>query len=372
MARIIYALSGEGRGHSSRTIAVANGLRRRGHTVRFCCGGTARTVLEKRGEQVIPVPALQHAMKGNRIQVLGTIKQNWRPIITAPETIERLCDTFTDYRPDLLITDFEAFSPRAAERLGVPIISFNHQQMVTETHYELPPEHWLDALVASLIIEKITPLNPAHILLTSFFFPSLKHPEYTNLVPPIIRPEVRSIQPTTKEHILVYYNHGESADQVLHNLSTVDASFVAYGFENSSQRNPYSNLQLKPPSINGFLEDLASSRAVICTAGFTLISEALYLGKPLLVVPNQGIFEQTLNALFLAKDGLGEQVSQTALTTEHIADFIKRSHRYANQLDHREACGNNQALNCIEHILSEISPNSYAVSSPQPAKKTDH
>ncbi len=35
MARIIYALSGQGRGHTSRVIAISDELRRRGHEVVF-------------------------------------------------------------------------------------------------------------------------------------------------------------------------------------------------------------------------------------------------------------------------------------------------------------------------------------------------
>ena len=56
MARIIYALSGQGRGHTSRVIAISDELRRRGHEVMFCCGGTAQEILETQGEPVLPQP----------------------------------------------------------------------------------------------------------------------------------------------------------------------------------------------------------------------------------------------------------------------------------------------------------------------------
>lgn len=49
-----------------------------------------------------------------------------------------------------------------------------------------------------------------------------------------------------------------------------------------------------PPGLAGFLQDLASAKAVMATAGFTLISESLQLGKPYLAMPMDGQYEQQL------------------------------------------------------------------------------
>jgi hypothetical protein len=46
-------------------------------------------------------------------------------------------------------------------------------------------------------------------------------------------------------------------------------------------------------------------RSVLATAGFTLISETLYLGKPYLAMPMHGQFEQQLKALCLGEIGCG-------------------------------------------------------------------
>ena len=63
----------------------------------------------------------------------------------------------------------------------------------------------------------------------------------------------------------------------------------------------------------------ASKKAVIATAGFTLISEALYLHKPYLALPMQGQFEQELNAFQLESLGYGKNV--TEVSAEAIGDF---------------------------------------------------
>lgn len=362
MARIIYALSGQGRGHTSRVIAISDELRRRGHEVIFCCGGTARDILESQGEPVIPVPALRQVLEGNEVRFGETILENWKSILGLPRIVRRLARAFQAFAPTLLITDFEAFSPRAARRIGLPVLSFNHQQVVTETSYELPTQCILHAAITRWAIRLIAPQEPVHLLLSSFYFPPLRHPDRTTLVPPIIRPAVQALRPETGRHVLVYYNQTDGADHVLATLREVDASFILYNFDVPAHPEAYPNLTFKQPSLDGFLRDLASSRAVLCTAGFTLISEALYLGKPLLVVPNRGIFEQTLNALFLQREQLGQAVIDRPLTVGDVTAFLERLDTFAARLQGRNACGNKEAVACIEGVLSKIQGSGVGVS----------
>ena len=356
MARIVYALSGQGRGHTSRVMAVSDELRARGHEIVFCCGGIARDILEAQGETVIPVPTLRQIIDGNEIQILQTIRRNWEYVVHCDGIVTALTDALTGIAPDLVITDFEAFSHRAADRLDIPVISFNHQQIVTETRYSLPLRYRVDAAITSGVIRLIAPTRPRLVLITSFFFPPLKHPSNARLVPPIIRPRVQSLTPTRGDHILVYYNSTDGAEHVLQTLREVDSPFVVYNFEAPLDAGRYENVVFKKPCLEEFMEDLASSRSVISTAGFTLTSEALFLGKPLLVVPNRGIFEQTMNALFLQRTGLGAAVLDRPLTPTDINAFVGRQKSYEDKLLDRNSCGNKEAIACIENVLSSCSP----------------
>ena len=352
MARIIYALSGQGRGHASRVMAMSRCLRDRGHEIIYCCGGTAETILEERGEYVLPVPSLRQVLKANQICVAETFRLNAKTVLNAPRIIKMLSRTFERLDPDLLITDFEAFAPRAAESVGIPVLSFNHQQVVTEARYKLPLSDIPSALMASTVIQCIAPSDPAHVLLTSFYFPNLKDPTRASYVPPIIRQDVQDLSAVEGDHILVYYNQPAQAKEVLNTLRGVDAKFVLYNFGDGRDIPTSPNLIFKQPSIDGFLEDLRTSRAVICTAGFTLSSEALYLGKPLLVVPNRGIFEQTLNAHFLKRENLGHAVIDRPLEKSDITSFIDRLDTFRARLHGYEPCGNRQAADVIDSLLS--------------------
>ena len=352
MARIVYALSGQGRGHTSRVLAISDALRQRGHEVVFCCGGTARDIMESRGEQVIPVPALRQVIDDNQVRFVRTLACNLESILGLPFIVRRLAERFEAFGPDLVITDFEAFSPRAARRLGIPVLSFNHQQVVTELEYELPDRYRTTAALTALAIRLIAPSDPRHILLSSFFFAPLKRPDITTLVAPIIRPEVQALTPTEGDEVIVYYNQTEGAERVIDVLAQVEARFTLYNFVPPTDDEAYPNLTFKAPSIEEFAQDLAACRAVICTAGFTLISEALYLGKPLLVVPNRGIFEQTINAIFLQRNGLGAAVIERPLAPSDVEQFLSNIDVYRARMAEQDVLGNAEAVRCIEALLS--------------------
>lgn len=357
MARILYALSGQGRGHTSRVMAISAVLRRRGHEITYCCGGTARRILEEQGERVLAVPALKQVMEGNEVRHLRTMRCNIGPILRRGAIVDRLAEAFRAERADLLITDFEAFSPLAADRVGLPVISFNHQEVLTETDYRVPARYWLDGFITLSAVRMIAPRTPMHTIVTSFTFPPLKQPARTTIVPPILRQEVLDCTPRHGEHILVYYNQPQGAGDVLDVLASADARFIVYNFE-VGDPDRYPNITFKAPCLEGFLRDLATSRGVLCTAGFTLISESLYLGKPLLVAPNRGIFEQTLNALWLEEQQLGQAVLDEPLSKEALRRFLSTLTDYQARLPQRDMCGNEEAAACIEGVLARLRPSS--------------
>lgn len=350
MARIAYALSGQGRGHASRVLAMADALSRRDHELQFFCGGTAHEVLSNRVTDVVEIPALKQVVQGNQLCVLKTIRQNAHLATGLGGIVSDVADRLSDFRPDLLITDFEAFTPKAAAKLGVPILSFNHQEIVTRCRYALPARFKTHALLTRMTIRLVAPRNPAHTLLTSFYFPELRNPENTTIVRPIIRPAVSALTPRDDGHVLVYFNQSSGSEFVLEALRNTDARFVVYNFARPLD-DEYPNIVFKDTSVDEFLDDLAGCTAVISTAGFTLMSESLYLGKPIMVVPNNGIFEQTLNALFLERDGLGATVFSGELHASDVGAFLAKRDVFSRRIRGRRGSGNVDAVRCIERVL---------------------
>ena len=124
-------------------------------------------------------------------------------------------------------------------------------------------------------------------------------------------------------------------------------TFRVYGYDREAQDG---NLHYRPFSKEGFMSDLASSKAVMATAGFTLMSEALWLKKPMLALPMAGQFEQQLNGHCLEQMGLGKNARNPRRKPWAISSIASRiPHRPAQH----EARDNTAILNKLDELLAD-------------------
>jgi len=72
------------------------------------------------------------------------------------------------------------------------------------------------------------------------------------------------------------------------------------------------------------------------------------------VAPNQGIFEQTLNALFLQREHLSHAVIDRPLSVPDVASFLNPINGYTERLRNRPPSGNKEAVAGIEGVLSRV------------------
>jgi uncharacterized protein (TIGR00661 family) len=187
----------------------------------------------------------------------------------------------------------------------------------------------------------------------TFFFPPVRRHlrPRTTLVAPILRDVVSRATPTLGEEVLVYQtspNH-ESLIAALGELSR--SRFVVYGM---GERPSTKNVRFRPFDEAAFVADLASSRAVIANGGFTTVSEALYLGKPVLSIPVQGQHEQELNASYLTELGVGARVDRADAPT--IARFLDRLETHRAALAKPPALRGARALDHLCEALTSSTP----------------
>jgi len=80
-----------------------------------------------------------------------------------------------------------------------------------------------------------------------------------------------------------------------------------------------------------FLELMANCKGLVTTAGFESICESMFLGKPVLMIPVEGQYEQACNAIDAVKAGAGIQGNsfEISLLIEYISQYkdISRTSR---------------------------------------------
>ena len=179
-------------------------------------------------------------------------------------------------------------------------------------------------------------------VITTFFKPPLLGGR-TVLVPPIVRTSIVEAQPERGEHLVVYSG---GSDELIDALRVCGVPSRVYGMRDGPEVGTTDGaIEYRPRSIDGFLEDLVSARGVITGGGFSLLSEAVYLGKPVLSVPLRGQFEQLMNARYLQREGFG--LCAPAIDAPTLSEFLDRLDAFHDRLGEYVQAGNLEALDTI-------------------------
>lgn len=346
VATIVYGVSGEGSGHSSRAREILTHLQAQGHRVRVASYDRGYQNLH-RDFETLEIAGLSIASQDNRISPFKTIAQNVAALPQVKASLERLKEEFFPHahRPNCVITDFEPMTAYLASHYDLPLMTLDNQHRMRYMDYPCPTRYKKDALIAEAVIRAMVP-QPDISLITTFYFGRLKN-DRSFLFPPIFRRAVLELTPSQGEHILVYVTAG--FETLLDTLKTFSRErFWVYGYDREDRDGP---LHFKPFSREGFLQDLASAKGVIATAGFTLMTEAFYLGKPYLALPMKGQFEQVLNGLLLDKLGYGVSASQ--LRRDTIPAFLYRLPDYAERLQQYDRRGNQAICAKLDELLAD-------------------
>ncbi|MEJ2039873.1 MAG: glycosyltransferase family protein [Desulfosarcinaceae bacterium] len=345
MARIVYGVSGEGSGHSSRARVMLNHLLQLGHTVKVVSYDRGYRNLRDDFD-VFETEGLHIASDDNRVQKVKTFTENLKRLSKGQQKLNELRHTiFKTFAPDAVITDFEPMTAYLAHHYEIPLISIDNQHRLRYMHYDCPAELKKDQQLTKNIIRAMVP-SPDVALVTTFYRGEPANPR-TFLFPPILREEVLALQPLVQDHLLVYLTSGfESFIDILKTFTR--ERFIIYGADREDQEG---HLHFKRPSREGFLQYLATCRAVMATAGFTLITEALHLHKPYLALPMTGQFEQEINAHFLSQLGYG--INLRSLQPEAVGDFLYRLPELARRLAAYPVEGNDAILDRLTALTEE-------------------
>lgn len=350
--RIAYGVMGYGRGHATRVRSVLPALMEQ-HDVTVFAGGDAHPVLAPVAPTVrIPTLGYVYGHSGD-LSVVGTVGRNFTgmsDLLLGGNGLETLVRQLRDGAFDLVISDSEAWTHRAAERLGLPRISFDHVGIIAWCKPHFPSELWLRGQRDGWVYRRLMG-QPDRILICSFY-PAEPVAATTRVIGPVLRDELRQAAPRDGDFLLAYLNKGRyqytaSLDLA---LRRVDAQVVIYG---TPYRGRVDNLEFRPPSNSGFIRDLATCRAVLSTAGNQLISEAIHFRKPILTLP-EDVFEQQLNARMVERMGVGQRGRLASLTVGDIEDFLVGCEGYRGRMPELRGDGRAEAARTLLQFVEEL------------------
>lgn len=344
MARILYGVSGEGNGHAIRTEIIVDELLKK-HTVTLFSHGKGYKYLKKR----FPVRRIlgfhMYYINNTVSSVLtGSINLVKFPFMALASL--RYIPVFLTQKPACVITDFEPFLAYWAKVFGIPCISIDNQHSITNTAIHHLPAQWLPEAYSRFVVYTFIP-NPRYCMVTSFFDrPVLK--KNTFVFAPLIRKKVSLQKKQNKGHVFVYQT-SPSYERLLSVLKQVKKKFIVYGYDKEKIDG---NLHFKRFNDAEHLEDLATADAVIINGGFTVLSEALYLEKPIFAIPIKRQFEQIINGHYLNRLGYGIAVKD--ITVQNFELFLKNKEKYRKNIKKIQWDKNRKFFEKLEGVIQKL------------------
>lgn len=353
MGRILYSCSGEGRGHASRARTIIEDLKDK-HEITVYAPEHAYELLapiyKKSQVTIRRIPGLIFYYNENKkLDYLKTIAKSVNYLAKQPEIVDGICRDIERCNPQLVITDFEPSLPKAAEKCGIPYISVDHQHFLSTYNLSALPSQLQQRAAFLAPSVNLFYMRQRETVVSSFYFPPLKKQckNVTQVGVFLSRP-IRSMTPHDGKHVLVYMRR-HIDKTLLSSLARCGEKVILYTNEPCGW---YKNIQCKKITPNGFIEDLATCRVLVSTAGNQLVGEALYFGKPVLSIPEPANYEQQINGHFLQESGGGENIEMEMINETTVSAFIRRSPAYAGIVNREQVAGNQKAYAVFGKYLS--------------------
>ena len=346
---VFYCICGEGMGHAIRSSVIIDRIKDK-YDVYIFSSERAYKYLNSKFDNVYEIGGFNTVYINNKVNDLQTLANALKRNPTNMKIgYEHLYKKARELRPDVIVTDFEIYATMVSKLLNIPLISLDNIHMITQAKIHYPENKRIDMLKAKGVIKTYVVKPKVHIL-TSFFYPKIRPGKNAVLYPPIIREDILKLEPTEGEHVVVYQTSRESVKLVERLKSLKDEKFIVYGFNKNEVDE---NLTYKEFNEDVFYDDLASSKAVICNGGFTFITEAICLKKPIYSVPAIGNFEQTLNGFYVQKLGYGEY--HEVMSAERVKEFLTRLPKYSERLKKVKKTNNDGIVRELKYRIEKYS-----------------
>lgn len=353
MALIFYGLSGDGRGHATRAQTVVDQLRTDHRVVVYApldAYELLRPYYEGTGVEVRSIPGLRMCYDAKRkVHALRTTARSARYIAGLPGVLRRVRREIDREQPDLVVSDFDPTLPWAAQGTGVPVVSLDHQHVLATS--DLSDFPWRLRMYAASVSPVVHAFagRPVAKIVSSFAFPPA-NPRHPNVhrVGALLRDDVRLAQPEVGEHLVAYFRRF-APPALLEALAKGPRPVRVYGLGEQPSRGA---LDFRAIDARAFVEDLASSAALVSTAGNQLVGEALYLHKPIFAVPETGNSEQSINAQLLRGTGAGVTCAAEVFEAPALHTFLDELERYRAVCASLEVEGNTRTMQVLAELLA--------------------
>lgn len=322
--KFVFVVQGEGRGHFTQALVMSEMLRKRGDLVLAVLVGKSpvRRLPDYFTSKInAPVftfesPNFLPAAQNKRPGLLKSIFSNVRKLPRFYKSMRFIRSRIDELQPDIVINFYELltgltyfFMPPA-----VPQVCIGHQYLFLHPEFRFPRQASRLQLFSLRFFSRLTCLGATRKLALSFYPLGEGREEGIGVVPPLIRPEIRKCKPCRKDFILGYLLNSGYVDEVREWHRQHPAVSLHFFWDMKDAPPVYDlepGLTLHRIHDTSFVEHMTDCCAYATTAGFESVCEAMYLQKPVLMIPVH--IEQECNAYDAYRAGAGIVADSFAL-----------------------------------------------------------
>jgi len=260
--------------------------------------------------------------EARKLDVARTVFTGLRHLRAYASSLQRISETVDEFKPDVVVNFYEPLLGLVKWRSKTfpPVVGIAHQYMFFHDRYPFDVGSALQRR-GMTTFTRLTAAGADRLLALSLY-PADDLPEHhLRVVPPLLRPELFKKRPTTPDHplLLVYLWRPQLYSEILawseSGAASMDGLHVHCFMDHPRKvEKERVNDRLTVHHLNDrlFLDMMAASSGVASTSGFETTCEAMYLGKPLLMVPTH--IEQQCNARDAGVIGAGLPADSFDLT----------------------------------------------------------
>jgi uncharacterized protein (TIGR00661 family) len=266
--------------------------------------------------------------KENKALKLGkSITYNARFLGTYKKSLDRIHQKVKETKPDAIINFYDFLGGiyfRLYNPAGVKHICIGRQFLSQHPGYPFVQGRKTEKKLF-MANNRITSQKCDKYLALSFRPYEQQRINNLAVVPPLIKHEDLTGDTASEDFILAYMvNDGYAEELISWHTQNPGANVYCFWDRKNMPEvyTPQTNLTFHQINNALFKEMLMKCRAYITTAGFESVCEAMYLGKPVMMVPVAGQYEQACNALDGELSGAG--IVSNSFDISKLLDYLPR------------------------------------------------
>ncbi len=334
--KYFFIVQGEGRGHMTQAISLSEMLRRNGHEVIEVLIGKSKgrdvpDFFNQRIQAPVHVyetPSFIFKKERKHINLPRTILYNFTPgrVAKYNKSIEFIHERIKETQPDVVINFYEMLAGLSHLRFreDLPFINIGHQYLLKHPGY-LHGRGDTQGLLFLRIHTYVSSLSATKTLALSFYPMKDSLSERIAVVPPLLRKEVLEMTPSKGDFILGYMlNQGYEKEVRSWHEENPEVPLHFFWDKRDAPEELKVDDTLTFHKINDkkFLDFMKDCKGYITTAGFESVCEAIYLGKPIMMIPAH--IEQEVNAA--DAESIGAGIVGSSFNLSPLLDHLKEEH----------------------------------------------